>query len=599
MWIRGRGCAASRNRSCSRARRWAASGAVRRSRARSGNLPSLSSELVGRADQLATLTGLVGEHRLVTVVGPAGVGKTRTAIEVARSLVPPGGAWLVRLDAADPTTPIARAVAEALHVAGGDDMLVDRFSGTESVLLLDNCEHVVDQAAELVSRLLDGAPQLRVLATSQVPLGLDGEVVHGLPPLALADSTALFAGRAARLRQEFVLDEESAAAVEEVCLALDGLPLAIELAAARVRSLSVQEIARRLDDRFTLLRDPTSRAPERRRGLAGAIGWSYDLLFPDDQRGLWALSVFAGGAPLAAAEHVLEALGVPRESAMDVVGRLADRSLVSVDVAAGGEVRYRLLDSIRAFGRARLVESGLDDDAGAAHAAWFAEVADRCAATVRGPGQPDCVSFAREERANVDAALAWCARRDPLLGVRITIGLGWTWVVLGDGASGAARVRDALAAAGAAAPVGARAQALLLAGWLEASAGDVERAESDLDGALEGAAELGDERVRADARRHLAFLRIQQGRPQEVLAEAAASLETYRDAGFTWEVAAGLLCRRTARSCWATRPARPGRRTRPWSCWGRSGIRGVWFTRRGCSARSPRPSSGTTPRRPP
>ena len=248
---------------------------------------------------------------------------------------PPGGAWLVRLDGVDPAASIPRVVAETLHVSGGEEMLAERFAGAESLLLLDNCEHVVEPVVSLVARLLDAAPGLTVLATSQVPLGLDGEVVHGLEPLGLADSTALFAGRATQHRHQFVLDEDNAGAVEDLCRALDGLPLAIELAAARVKSLSVQEIARRLDDRFSLLRDPTSRAPERRRGLAGAIGWSYDLLFPDDQRGLWALSVFTGGAPLAAAEHVLGALDVPAESAVDVVGRLADRSLVSVEVDGG------------------------------------------------------------------------------------------------------------------------------------------------------------------------------------------------------------------------------------------------------------------------
>ena len=256
-----------------------------------GNLPALASDLVGRADELADLHELVGGHRLVTVVGPAGVGKTRAAIEVGRGLERAGGVWLVRLDGADASTSLPRLVAETLEVAGGEVRLVDRFAGTDAVLLLDNCEHVVDAAADLVARLLDAAPGLSVLATSQVPLGLPGEVVRALEPLPTADAVALFRARAASARRGSAVEDETAAVVEEVCRALDGLPLAIELAAARVRSLSVQEIARRLDDRFSLLRDPTSRESERRRGMGPAIGWSYDLLFPDDQRGLWALSV--------------------------------------------------------------------------------------------------------------------------------------------------------------------------------------------------------------------------------------------------------------------------------------------------------------------
>ncbi|WP_432833130.1 BTAD domain-containing putative transcriptional regulator [Dactylosporangium sp. CA-092794] len=508
---------------------------------RVGNLPALSSPLVGRAGELADLDRLVRERRLVTLVGPAGVGKTRLAIELARRLDVPGGVWLVRLDAADVTTSLPQAVAEALHLAGGEPALLERLAAAETVLVLDNCEHVVDAAADLAGRLLDASARLRVLATSQLALALDGEAVYPLEPFPLADSVALFAARAAQIRRQFVLDAGTAATVEALCRSLDGLPLAIELAAARVRSLSVREIARRLDDRFTLLRDPTSRRPARRRALAAAIGWSYDLLFPDDQRGLWALSCFAGGAPLAAAEHVLGALGVPGESVLDVVGRLVDRSLVSVEIGDAGAVRYRLLDSIRTFALDRLRESGRLDDAGAAHAAWFAGTAQECAATVRGEAQPECLAVARAERADIDAALAWCARHDPALGVRIANGFGWTWVVLGDGVAGADRVRSALTAAGSLVAPRDRAAGLLLAGWLEASAGDVERADRDLAAALAVAGELSDNRLRADARRHLAFLRIQQGRPHDVIELATAALDVYRALELPWETAAGLL----------------------------------------------------------
>src|SRR6478735_3597572 len=256
------------------------------------NLPSLSSPLVGRAADLATLALLTRDHRLVTLAGPAGVGKTRLAIDVVRSRQAPGGVWLVRLDAADSTTSLARLAAETLHLPGGEQSLVERLAGAETVLVLDGCEHVVDAVAALVGALLDEAPHLHVIATSQVPLGLDGEVVHQIEPLTATDAVELFEARAVATRSRFALDADTTPIVHDVCVALDGLPLAIELAAARTRSLSVHEISRRLDDRFTLLRDPTSRRPERRRALAAAIAWSYDLLFPDDQRGLWALSYF-------------------------------------------------------------------------------------------------------------------------------------------------------------------------------------------------------------------------------------------------------------------------------------------------------------------
>jgi predicted ATPase/DNA-binding SARP family transcriptional activator len=510
---------------------------------RTSNLPALTSDLIGRDREVADLQDLLDRRRLVTVVGPAGVGKTRAAIEVARAASAGVATWLVRLDAADAGTSIPQMVAEVLQLAGGEAMLLERVATTEMLIVLDNCEHVIDAVADLVGRLLDASTQLRVLATSQRPLGLDGEAVFALEPLSAADSVALFAARAEEMRSRFVLDADTAPAVAEVCDALDGLPLAIELAAARVKSLSVREIARRLDDRFALLQDPTSRRPERRRGLASAIAWSYDLLFPDDQRGLWALACFAGGAPLAAAEHVLGALGVPPASAVDVVGRLVDRSLVSVEVTEGDEVRYRLLDSIRAFAGDRLLDSGSDPDGRAAHAHWYAAEGDRCAVSVRGSGQSGCVAFVRAERTNIDAALRWAAVHDPALGLRLANGFAWTWVVLGDGAAGAMRVRRALDAAAATAAPGERAQALLAASWLEASAGDLGRAEQELDEVAAIADEIADARLRADAQRHLAFLRIQQGRPHDVLELTDACLGFVRPAGLDWERAGALLLR--------------------------------------------------------
>ena len=506
------------------------------------NLPSLSSPLVGRAADLATLALLTRDHRLVTLAGPAGVGKTRLAIDVVRSRQAPGGVWLVRLDAADSTTSLARLAAETLHLPGGEQSLVERLAGAETVLVLDGCEHVVDAVAALVGALLDEAPHLHVIATSQVPLGLDGEVVHQIEPLTATDAVELFEARAVATRSRFALDADTTPIVHDVCVALDGLPLAIELAAARTRSLSVHEISRRLDDRFTLLRDPTSRRPERRRALAAAIAWSYDLLFPDDQRGLWALSYFSGGAPLEATEVVLARLDVPETSAVDVVSRLVARSLAYLEVSPDGSVRYRLLDSIRAYALDRLRESGLHDTAAAAHAMWYATLADRCAATVRGSGQAEAVATVRAERANIDVALTWAAAHDPLLGGRIAMGFGWTWVVLGDGVAGAERLRSALAAADTL-PRQTRAAGLLVAGWLEASAGNLARAQADLDEALQIADELADTRLRADADRHRAFLSIQLGRPADVMDLASSSITASRALRLSWETAAALVLR--------------------------------------------------------
>lgn len=474
----------------------------------------------------------------MTVVGTAGVGKTRLALEIADGLAAPGGVWLVRLDAVDSSVALEQVVAETLQVTGGAVALHERLSGAETILVLDNCEHVVETAGALATSLLETAPTLRVLATSQTPLGVDGEHVHPLEPLSQEHSVALFAERAKRMRRQFALDAATTALVDDVCRALDGLPLAIELAAARVRSLSMRDIVRHLDDRFALLSDPSSHRPERRRGLEAAISWSYDLLFPDDQRVLWALCCFAGSAPLDATEHVAASLGVPPAAVPDTVTRLLDRSLLAVDVAVDGSVRYRLLDSIRTFAADRLREAGLTARAAAAHASWYARAAAWCDAHVRGADQPSSLAVARAERENIDLALAWCAAHDPDLGVEIATGFGWAWVVVGDGADGAARVRNTSTRS---TPARARLSSLLLAGWLEASAGNLTLAETDLDAARAIALDLGDAEAVADVQRHVAFLRIQQGRPDDVLSCAAASLTTYRELGLPWQTATSLV----------------------------------------------------------
>ncbi|MFC6083558.1 BTAD domain-containing putative transcriptional regulator [Sphaerisporangium aureirubrum] len=508
-----------------------------------GNLPGLSASLIGRDADLAAVGRLLGDQRLVTVAGPAGVGKTRLAIEVARGCGAPGGAWLVRLESTRPGASLWQSVGEAFGVSAATEaMVLDRLRGSGLLLVLDNCEHLVETLPEAVGRMVSAAPGLRVLATSQVPLGMDGEAVYPLEPLTIADSVELFTRRAARQRRSFRLDAGTGPVVEAVCRSLDGLPLAIELAAARAKVLSVQEIARRLDDRFTLLTDPTSHRPPRRRTLWAAIAWSYDLLFPDDQRGLWAFACFSDGAPLPAVEDVLAALGVPPASAVDVVTRLADRSLVGVDAGPGGTVRYRLLDSVRAFCLDKLNEAGMADAALGAHAAWFAAAADRAGRGARGSEQAGHLALVRTERANIDAALTWAGTHDPPLGLRIAGGLGWSWAILGAGPDAARRVRAALTSAGTAAPARDRANALLLAGFLEASGGDLDLATAD----IEQAARVAGDEQRAVGRLYLSFVRSQQGRAEDALVLLAGCRADFRRLGRVWEEGASWLL-----SAWA------------------------------------------------
>jgi predicted ATPase/DNA-binding SARP family transcriptional activator len=509
----------------------------------SGNLPSLSAEMVGREAEIAALSALLAKERLVEVVGPGGIGKTAVAIATGRRLsgaddATPGGIWLVRLETATTDEDVLDTVIAALGVTGGEAALLERVKGSASIVILDNCEHVVDAAAAVAIRLLDAAPGLRILCTSQAPLDIDGEAVFELAPLALADAVELFTRRARRRPSATGAADD---AVRDLCRSLDGLPLAIELAAARTKTLSIEEITRRLDDRFSVLSDPASRQPQRRRALRDTIRWSYELLFPDDQRGLWALATFAGGAPLPAVESVLDALDVPAVAAIDVVGRLASRSLVVVDDdGASGNVRYRLLDSIRAYALEALGDAGLTDHARAAHAAWFADAAGSSTSGVRSGRQAEHLSFAADERANIDAALEWSVSQDPLLALRTVNGFGWAWIVLGD-SRGAQRMLAALAAAGDSAPIPDRAGALLLAAWIEASTGHLELAREHLAMAAELAEAIGDLDLQARCCYYLAYVVSHDGEFTEALELTDRADALYDGLDRPWDQAATWL----------------------------------------------------------
>lgn len=527
-----------------------------RSPARLGNLPGLTTPLVGRADDVATLVSALDAHRLVTVTGPAGVGKTRLAVEVARHVDAPHGTWLVRLDAARSAEELAAVVAEAVPFVQAPEVVAG-LRGADTVLVVDNAEHLVEAVGVLVAQVLDTAPLVRVLVTSQRPLGLDGELVSPLEPLAEPDAVALFTRQAAARGAAAPTAAED---VARLCRALDRLPLAIELAAARTRVLTVPEILARLDDRFALLADTAAGRPARRRSLATALAWSYDLLSPAERRGLWAIAAFPDGATLAAVEHVLAAL-TPEEAAtaLDTVERLVDRSLVTVDRARSG-TRYRLLDSVRAFARARAAEAACADVLADAVVGWVEKVAARVAAGVRGAdaggvtGQAAVVAVTAAERATVDAALERARYRDPVAGLRIAVDLGWAWVLLDDVAATdrlrLARTPDA--------PRGLQVHALLLESWIEAMSGDLVAARraldagtvlasgdriADGDGTVAAASALSDDEVELVdlARWYSGFVLIQEGRFAEALGALDRCRVTAASRGDAWTESASTL----------------------------------------------------------
>ncbi|MFG2049216.1 BTAD domain-containing putative transcriptional regulator [Micromonospora sp. NPDC048935] len=397
------------------------------------SLPAQLDELVGRAEALTELRALLPRQRLVTLVGPGGVGKTRLATEAARAQSFPDGVELVELA---PLPAGDRGVAEQVlavlgaHEAAGTsrsalDRLVTALRHRQVLLVLDNCEHVVEPAAELVARLLRDVPGVRVLATSREPLGLTGELLWDVPPLPVpgdgdldtvrrSAAARLFAARAAAQQRGFRLDEQTAPAVAQLCRRLDGLPLALELAATRVRALGVRGVVERLDDRFRLLTTAQRDVPTRQRTLTAVIGWSWDLLDATDREVLARLAVFRDGCTPEAAERVCR-------TDLDTLARLVDRSLVVLD-DSGAQPRYRLLESVAAFGLARLTDA---DEVRARHADYYTELAERADPELRGADQHRWLALLDAETANLRSALVHGG------GLRLAVALCWYWYLRG------------------------------------------------------------------------------------------------------------------------------------------------------------------------
>ncbi|MEE1762115.1 BTAD domain-containing putative transcriptional regulator [Streptomyces sp. SP18BB07] len=425
------------------------------------NLPAPLTALIGRRQALTDLSQLLASTRLVTLTGPGGVGKTRLAVAAgAAAGADTGelsdGVWLVELaglragDAAD----LAQVVATTLGVrddaptvvpgartgaASPVHRLAAALRDRRTLLVLDNCEHVVDAAAELTEALLRTAPGVRVLATSQEPLGLTGEAVFLVEPLPSADAVRLFLERAAASAPGFPLDQDASdpddqAAVVEICRRLDGIPLALELAATRVRALGVKELAARLGDRFRVLTSGRRGAPARQQTLRAVIDWSWELLSAPERIVLRRLAAFSDGCDLEAAEAVCAGEGVAREEVLDLVTRLVDRSLVAVVDAPTGP-RYRLLESVSVYARERLHE--LEDLTAVRdrHLRHCVALAERAEPQLRTAGQQPWLARLDAEAGNLRVALDEAVRRAALgdadEATRLATALSWWWLLRG------------------------------------------------------------------------------------------------------------------------------------------------------------------------
>lgn len=389
------------------------------------NLPITLSTFVGREGELRQVADALDRSRLVTLTGPGGAGKSRLALQVAadRIDVYPDGVWLVELAPLNDGDQLPRAVASGLSLPELVDaeLVIDHLRTRHTLLVMDNCEHVIDAATSFLDEVLRISPHVSALATSREPLSVTGEVVRSVPPLAIPgeenvdpesilafEATRLFVDRAQAVDPRFQPDAAAAREIARICRHLDGIPLAIELAAARVRALPVAELSRRLDDRFRLLRGGPRTALPHHQTLEATVAWSYDLLDEPERRLFERLSVFTGGFSLDAAERVgaTDDGAVEDWDVLDILTRLIDRSLV---VAEHGrtEARYRLLETLRVFARRQLEARGDGDDTREAHAAWAAEFVAAAAAEMSGDEELAWLDRLEAEFLNLRTALNW------------------------------------------------------------------------------------------------------------------------------------------------------------------------------------------------
>jgi predicted ATPase/DNA-binding CsgD family transcriptional regulator/transcriptional regulator with XRE-family HTH domain len=409
--------------------------------------PVTLTSFVGRDGPVREVAGLLADYRLVTVTGPGGSGKTRLAGEVARRVAGrfADGAWLVELAPVIDPEQVPAVVAAALGVrdmpGGRVAEAVARVLARQQLLLvLDNCEHVIGAAAELCAGLLLACDDVRLLTTSREPLAVSGEARYRLPPLALPgldaddrvdvgrwEAVALFADRARQADMHFALTGETGPMVACVVRRLDGMPLAIELAAARVESLGVAQLLDRLDDRFEVLADGDRLAPDRQRSLAATVEWSYQLLDEPERRVFRWISAFPGPFTLEGAE------AVAGQGAGPAVLRLVDCSLLSPPrTGPDGRSRYLMLETLRAYGSALLARSGEQDAAAVALAGYALHVAGEAAAGLQTvAGELDAAHWLDAEDATMRQVLAWARQHDPAAGLRLAVALGWWWFLRG------------------------------------------------------------------------------------------------------------------------------------------------------------------------
>jgi predicted ATPase/class 3 adenylate cyclase len=527
----------------------------------SNNLPIQSTTFIGRAREIEEVKRSLGRSRLLTLMGAGGSGKTRLAVQVAADLIDQfeKGVWLVELAPLTDPALVVQAVATTFQVreaAGRNllDLLVDYLGSKPLLLVLDNCEHLVEACAQLAGALLRACPNLKILATSRAALNVDGEAAYHVPPLSRPDprriqsleqlrefeAVQLFVERGVASQPRFALTDANARAVADICHRLDGIPLAIELAAARVKVLSVEQIASRLNDRFRLLTGGSRAGLPHHQTLRATIDWSYGLLAEEERALLRRLSVFAGGLSLEAAEAVCADGPVDSHAVLDLVTNLVDKSLVVAE-GLNGDVRYVLLETIRQYGLEKLEASAEVPAVRGKHLAWYLDLAEQAEPELQGPDQAAWLDRLETEHDNLRAALEWAATgvRDAEVRLRLAGALHRFWSMRGYLTEGRDWLESAVEAPEGAGPA-ARTRAVYGAGVLAFDQGDYARAETLLDTSLELSRECGDKGSIARSLTHLALIHRHRGDYAKALTLLEEGQALCREAGQTWDLAQAL-----------------------------------------------------------
>ncbi len=495
------------------------------------NLPAQLTSFVGRAKELSEVKRMLSATRLLTLTGTGGAGKTRLALQLAKEVLPQfnDGVWLVELTSLSEPGLVAQTVASILSVRErrGQPIqatLVNRLQNKHLLLVLDNCEHLIAACASLAADLLQACPNLRILATSRESLKVAGESRWRVPSLSLPnlqrlpppedllcyEGIRLFVERAKTMLPSFSLTTQNASHVVQICRRLDGIPLAIELAAARVRVLSVDQIAHRLDDRFHLLTNGSRTAPRRAQTLEAAMDWSFSLLSESEQAAMRRLSVFAGGFTLEAAEAICAGHGIEPADILDLLTHLVDKSLVMVD-ERGGEARFRLLETVRQFAWTRLLQSGELASARKRHRDWYLALAERAEPEFYGMQQLAWYDRLEVEHDNLREALEWSLRdAEQNEAVRLAGALYRFWHVRGYHTEGRRWLERTLAV-GSGASALAHAKALYAAGSLAHVQDDATHAMAMAQASYDIYEELGHKQGTARSAVLLGFVAMDQG----------------------------------------------------------------------------------------